>query len=100
MLFDISNFVIASKNIGTSLNKWGDLLKSTKNFHAGGFSRLNQSSILIDSHDCILAQETKQKIREIFFSHSLLHTNLTLTIEFDFNINQVQLKIHLRPFIL
>lgn len=87
ILFDISNFVIASKNIGVTLDEWENLLKITKNFHAGGFSRLNQSSILIDSHDCTLAQETKRNIYEIFSSYRLLRSDLTLTIEFDFNID-------------
>jgi uncharacterized protein (UPF0276 family) len=86
ILFDISNALLAYKNANISIDKWFPIIKNTNHFHVGGFSKLSDNNIYVDSHDQSLADETKELINslsEVIFKNS----NKTLTIEYDHNIN-------------
>ena len=84
ILFDVSNAVLARRNAQVEYDRWNAIVQLASHFHAGGFSRLQDSTIWIDSHDHVLDKETKQSIAEIFESCS---GEKTLTIEFDHEID-------------
>lgn len=83
-LFDISNAVVASKNIGFDFDRWKKIYSKGKNFHCAGYREVSDdnSILVIDSHDVDISKETTSKIKKIFFE---LNNEMSLTIERDFN---------------
>ncbi len=97
MLFDVSNAIVAQKNMGLSITEWDPLLCRTKHFHMGGYSVTSeQPSIFIDSHDRKLSDDTRAAAQALFRTKINDPGCTTLTVEFDHNIDQYDWEQDLR----
>lgn len=83
ILFDISNALVAKKNIGVDIAAWYGIIKNTHHFHVGGYSQSQDSDTYwIDSHDCMLDSETFALLNTLK-TLNLLQQGNTLTLEYD-----------------
>lgn len=88
ILFDFSNAVIASHNVGFELNQWLPILQSAQHCHAGGFSPSRERpELLIDSHDKPLDRKTYGWLAALQQQDQLASVQ-TLTVEFDHAIDE------------
>ncbi len=84
-LFDISNAIIANKNIGIDMNNWAEVLGDVNHFHCGGFREIEgrgqilEAPLILDSHDTLIDSEVS-----LFLNSKILpNERITLTIERD-----------------
>lgn len=84
ILFDISNAFIATKNLQLPASCWNPVLELSRNFHVGGYSVLEGSDLLLDSHDQRISNGSKKYIKSISDANFPINT---ITVEYDHNIN-------------
>lgn len=54
LLFDISNAVVAERNVGEAKDSWLPLLANTQNYHIAGYEECTDGGFLVDTHNqCI-----------------------------------------------
>ena len=84
-LFDISNTLVAQKNIGVNPMGWLNLSKKTKHFHCGSFREIkNKTSpllrpLILDSHDSFIDNATSILLHKFLGERK----DVTVTIERD-----------------
>ncbi len=95
LLFDISNAVVAANNAGVPLEAWSGLLDQCDSFHLGGYSEAKDGDgMLLDTHDGPLSDDTMAAACRIFSQER--ERPVTLTVEFDRNIDAVAWSRDLR----
>lgn len=86
ILFDISNAVLACKNVGLSEKDWENVIKYGQCFHVAGFRKSDTSPpIYIDSHDDSPSKESVDLFNKIL--KGSLSDNSTIVFERDWDIN-------------
>jgi uncharacterized protein len=82
VLFDASNAVCASSNIGLSLDKWDGIVASNRHFHVAGYSlSMIEPYVRMDTHANELAPDTLEYLSSR--KHLFDKTGATITYERD-----------------
>jgi len=81
LLFDVSNAVIAEKNVGEAKENWFSILGAVHNYHIAGFEECVNSSFLVDTHDRCIDPVTLDFLAKI----SNINEVETISVERDGN---------------
>ncbi len=83
LLFDISNAIIAEKNVGEPKENWLPVLSKTINFHIGGFEKCSVGNFLLDTHNQCIDSNSLNFLKTIINTKNIS----TISVERDDNFN-------------